>query len=176
LKSRPFIILCALVALSSTGCRRDEKIKLEETDESTPTIASMVHAADPKASMQLTRGFHTVEQNSWRWTMGTFAITLRPPSGSADQGAKLTAKLSMPDAILQKLKQPTLTASIQKKTIGAHRFTAPGEFTFEADVPPDLLKNDAVTVEFSLEPHLPAGALDGRELGLVFVSAGFAPK
>jgi hypothetical protein len=165
-----------MVALGSTGCRRDEKIKLEETDESTPAIASMVHAADPKASMQLTRGFHAVEQNSWRWTMGTFAITVRPPSGAAEQGAKLTAKLSMPEAVLQKVKQPTLTASIQKKPIGSHTFTAPGEFTFAAQVPPELLKNDAVTVEFSLDPHLPAGALDGRELGLVFVSAGLAPK
>jgi hypothetical protein len=136
----------------------------------------MVHAADPKASMQLTRGFHSVEQNSWRWTMGAFAITLRPPSGSAERGARLTAKLSMPDAVLQKVKQPTLTATIQKKPIGSHTFTTPGDFNFQADVPAELLKNDAVTVEFSLQPHLPAGAVDGRELGLVFVSAGLEPK
>jgi hypothetical protein len=82
----------------------------------------------------------------------------------------------MPDAVLQKVKQPTLTATIQKKPIGSHTFTAPGEFNFQADVPAELLKNDAVTVEFSLEPHLPAGALDGRELGLVFVSAGLEAK
>jgi hypothetical protein len=65
LTTRTFVVLCAL-ALGTAGCRRDEKIKIEETDESAPTIASMVHAADPKAALQLTRGFHAVEQNSWR--------------------------------------------------------------------------------------------------------------
>ena len=45
----------------------------------------VVHAADPKTAMQLVRGFHGVEQNAWRWTMGTLRLLFRSLSGAAEQ-------------------------------------------------------------------------------------------
>jgi hypothetical protein len=168
------IVLVALVA--AVGCRRDEKIKLEATDESQPTLAATVHAADPSTGMQLVRGFHAIEQNAWRWTMGQFAVTLQPPAGAADRGASLVVKLSVPETILQKVNKTTLSASVQKKPIGSQTYTTSGEQTFRADIPPALIRSEGVTVEFSLDPFLPGGTLDGRELGIVFVSASLEPK
>jgi hypothetical protein len=158
------------------GCRREEKIQLEPTDESTPTLVSMVYASDPKAAIQLIRGFHGMEQNSWRWTMGRFVVTLRPPAGSAEKGATLSLKFTLPEAVLNKVKSTSLSATIQNTAIGSRTYDKPGEYTFTADVPPALLKGDSVTVEFSMDRFLPAGAVDGRELGLVFVSTGLEAK
>jgi hypothetical protein len=162
--------------LLTVACRREEKIKLEATDESQPVLASTVHAADPKTSMQLTNGFHGIEQNAWRWTMGHFAVTLQAPAGAKERGAVLVMKFSAPDVVMQKLKKTTLTALVQKTAVGTATYTSAGEQTFRADVPAALLNSDAVNVEFSLDPFLPAGALDGRELGVVFVSASLEPK
>jgi hypothetical protein len=164
------------ILLSTLACRREEKIKLEETDESQPILTSTVHAGDPKAAMQLIKGFHGIEQNAWRWTMGHFAVTLQIPAGAAERGGNLVVKFSTPEAVMQKLKKTTLSAVIQKTPIGSATYTAAGEQIFRADVPATLLQGDAVSVEFSLEPFLPAGSLDGRELGVIFVSAALEPK
>jgi hypothetical protein len=172
------LLLAALAASLATGagCRREEKIKLEPTDESTPTLVSTVYASDPKAAIQLIRGFHGIEQNSWRWTMGRFVVTLRPLAGSADKGATLTLKFTLPEAVLDKVKSTSLTANVQNTAIGSQTYAKPGEHTFTADVPAALLKGDALTVEFSMDRFLPAGTVDGRELGLVFVSVGLEAK
>jgi len=158
------------------GCRREEKIKLEPTDEGSATLMTTAHAADPRSSVQLVKGFHAIEQNSWRWTMGKFAVTLRPPAGSAEKGATLALKFSIPDAVLKKMKSTTLSASVQGTPVGNKSYTAPGEYTFTTDVPAALLKGDAVVAEYSLDRFLPAGAVDARELGVVFISTGLESK
>ncbi|HYP07292.1 MAG TPA: hypothetical protein VER03_13750, partial [Bryobacteraceae bacterium] len=157
-------------------CRREEKIKLEATDETEPMLVSTVQAGDPKASMQMIKGFHGVEQGSWRWTMGRFSVTLKTPAGAGERGAALVVKLSVPDPVTQRLKRTTLNASIQNTPVGSATYTTAGEQTFRTDVPPAVLKNEAVTVEFALEPFLAAGTLDGRELGVIFVSASLNTK
>jgi hypothetical protein len=162
--------------LSVTGCRREEKIKMEPTDESQAVLASTVHAADPSAAMQLTKGFHPVEQNAWRWTLGRFAIAFAPPAGAAARGATLTVKISVPEPILDRVKKTTLTASIAGTSVGSSTYASAGEQTFSADVPASLLKSDAVTVEFALEPFVAAGTMENRELGIIFVSASMEAK
>jgi hypothetical protein len=158
------------------GCRREEKIKLEPTDESTTTLTSTAHAADPKSSVQLVKGFHGIEQNSWRWTMGRFTVTLRPPAGSAEKGATLSLKFSIPESVINKVKSTTLSVSVQGTPVGKKTYTSSGEATFATDVPASLLKGDAVVVEYAMDRFLPAGAVDARELGLVFLSTGFESK
>lgn len=171
---RRLILAAALLAV--TACRREEKIKLEATDESPPILMSTVQAGDPRASLQLIKGFHGVEQNAWRWTMGQFAISLQPPGGATERGATLVMKFSVPEAATSRLKKTTLTASIGKTVIGTATYTAPGEQTFTAEVSAALVNNDVATVEFALDPFLAAGTLDGRELGVIFVSASLEPR
>jgi hypothetical protein len=166
-----------VTALTLTcGCRREEKIKLEPTDETNPTLGSSVHAADPKAAVQLVKGFHGIEQNSWRWTLGRFAVTLKPPVGASERGGTLTMKFSLPDAVLAKTKTMTISASAQNTPLGKQTYKSPGEYTFTADVPASVLKGEATTFEFTLDQFLPAGTVDARELGIVFVSAALESK
>lgn len=171
-----YVLFVTLALLSATGCRREEKIKMEPTDESQAVLASAVHAADPKAAMQLTKGFHPVEQNAWRWTLGRFAIAFAPPEGAAERGATLNVKISVPEPVLDRVKKTTLSASIQGSAVGSATYTSAGEQTFSADIPAALLKSDAVTVEFALDPFVAAGTMENRELGIIFVSSSLDAK
>ena len=73
-----------LFALAGSGCRPPESVPVETIEEEVEELSTMVHAADPRASLQLVKGFHGIEQNAWRWTMGQFSVTLRPPHGAAE--------------------------------------------------------------------------------------------
>jgi hypothetical protein len=166
------LLLIAALAFSPAGCKRRKRKAAEE-----PTgLATMVHAADPRASIQLVRGFHTVEQNAWRWTAGSFAVTLRPPAGAAQKGATLQLKFVFPDAVADKVKQTTLTATVNGQKLPPETYAKPGEYTFSRDVPGSLLTQDVVNVEFLLDKFLPASPQDQRDLGVIMTMVGFEAK
>ncbi len=78
------VILLGVCLLLLSGCKqRERKIRLQQTDEDAATLASVIHMADPRIAPQLLTGFYTVESNAWRWTMGKFAVALRPPRNAA---------------------------------------------------------------------------------------------
>ncbi len=62
--------LLTVLALASPGCERQKK-----TDDR--PLLSVVNTNDPRAAVQLTRGFYGVEGNAWRWTAKDFVVTLR---------------------------------------------------------------------------------------------------
>ncbi len=136
----------------------------------------MVNAADPRAAFQLTRGFHTVEQNAWRWTTGSFAATLKPPAGAAQKGASLQLKFVVPGVVISKLKSMTLTATVNGQKLPPETYTTEGEYTFSRDVPASALQQEAVNVEFNLDKFLPASPEDQRDLGVIMTMVGFEAK
>jgi hypothetical protein len=151
-------------------------VRLQETDESGVDILSTVHMADPKTAIQLLKGFHAVEHNAWRWTMGAFAVTLKPPPGAKENGATLTMKFALPDAVISTVKSTTLTATVAGKQVGSQTYNAAGDHMFTADIPAAALTSDAVIVDFALARFLPAGTADPRELGLVASTISLDPK
>jgi hypothetical protein len=166
----------SIIAVAFPACKRREPIRLKETEETPASLESTVHVADPKAAIQLVKGFHGVEQNSWRWSMGQFSVTLLPPSGSSERGANLVVKFTLPEAVIAKVKTTTLTASIGGALLGSATYSTAGQYTFTADVAVSRLGRDAVTVDFALSNFLPAGSVDSRELGLVVSSIGLEAK
>src|SRR5947209_15907618 len=98
LTRRAFPVLCVAIALafSTTACKRHKKARVETVEESTPTLASIINAADTRTAPQLLKGFYDVEQNAWRWTMGKFSVTLRPPLNAPQRGATLVVKFAIP--------------------------------------------------------------------------------
>ncbi len=170
------MLLCGALLAGGVGCKRGKKKRVEATDEVGPVLSSVVNMADPRASVQLLKGFHDVEGNAWRWTMGKFAVTLRPPLNAPQKGATLVVKLSIPDAVMDKLKSTTLTANVNGAAIPGETYTKTGDYTYSKDVPASALSADAVTVEFALDKYLPPGAMDQRELGVVVSSIGFEAK
>jgi hypothetical protein len=139
-------------------------------------MATMLHVADPRADQQLIAGFHSVEQDSWRWTEDKFSVVLRPPRDAAQKGAILQLKFSLPEAVTQKLGGITLEAEVAGTPMGKQSYSAPGEWTYSREVPGSLLAADPVRVDFALDKYLPPTESDQRKLGIVVTAVGFDVK
>jgi hypothetical protein len=172
------ISLLAIAFLAGApGCKRKpKKVQVEATEETNTSLATMVHVADPRASVQLVKGFHDVEQNAWRWTMQKFSVTLRPPAGAAQRGALLRVQFAVPDPVLAKLKSIRLTANVEGVPLEGQEYTKPGEQVYSVDVPAKALGGEAVIVDFALDKALMPSASDERELGIVVSTIGFEAK
>lgn len=168
------LLLIATLALAPAGCKR--KKRGARAQEDSGGMATMVHAADPRAAVQLVRGFHNVEQNAWRWTSGNFAVILKPPAGAAQKGASLQLKFVLPDAIVDKLKSITLSATVNGQKLLPETYAKSGDYTYSRDVPASALQQEAVNVEFVLDKVLPASDQDARDLGVIMTMVGFEAK
>jgi hypothetical protein len=175
--SRLLAIALVSVCVLSGGCkRRDKKIRVQQTDEDTATMASVIRMGDPKASPQLIKGFYNIESETWRWTMGKFTVALRPPRNASIKGATLHFKFVIPDAVLSKIKTTSISATVSGTTLSPETYTQPGEFDYTRDVEGKLLPGEAVNVEFTLDKFLTAGMVEQRELGVIATSVGFEAK
>jgi len=165
-----------LLAIGLAGCRRKSEGTAETTSGEAPKIASTVHTADAKLEGQLVNGFYGIEQNSWRWTAQRFSVVLKPPSGAAERGATLNLQLAVPDAILDKLKSVTLTATVGSTSLPPETYSKSGSYAYTRDVPANALTGDTVRVDFQLDKALPPGGGDQRELGVIVNSIGLDGK
>jgi hypothetical protein len=160
------------------GCKRKPPVTVQMTEDGggSAALASVVHVADPKTSVQLIKGFYDVEQNSWRWTMGSFSVALRAPAGAAQKGAKLSLRFSLPEAVLKSVKSVTISAKANGVDVAPETFVKTGDLEYTKDVPASAFKNESVTVDFTLDKYLAAGTVDARELGVVVTSVGLEAK
>ena len=172
------VALCVcLLSVAGAGCRRrDRKIRVQQTDEDTATLASVIQMGDPKAAPQLLNGFFNIESNTWRWTMGKFTVALRPPRNAGVRGATLHLKFVLPEAVLSKIKTTSISAKVGSVVLSPETYTQPGEFDYSRDVDPKLLSGEVVNVEFSMDKFLTAGMVESRERGVIATSVGFEAK
>jgi hypothetical protein len=167
--------LSALIIITPIGCKR-KKRQAKAAEEEPTGLATMVQAADPRAAVQLTSGFHPVEQNAWRWTMSKFSVVAKPPTGAARKGATLVLKFVIPDIEMEKLKSMTLSASANGTKLEPETYTKGGELTYSRDVPAAAMQGDAVTLNFALDKYLAPSGEDSRELGIIMSTVGFEAK
>lgn len=153
--------------IASGGCKTPKRVRATSLDEEEGALRSVLHVADPKASLQLVRGFHELEGNAWRWTKGTFAVTLRPPLNANKLGAVLIVKLSVAESTIKNLGPVRLTANVNGTPIDGETYTANGDYMYKRDVPASALQGESVPVVFSLDKFLEAGKVEGRELGFI---------
>lgn len=170
------MLLTVGILLAPTACKPKRKRPPLEPITQAGMIASMINAADPRASLQLTKGFYDIESGAWRWTARNFSATLHPPKDAAQKGARLVLKFAISDVVLEKLKKMRLSATVSGLELPPEDYTKPGEYTFTRDVPPAALKSDAVPVDFTLDKALPPSASDQRELGVIVSAIGFEAK
>ena len=163
-------------ALWLAACKGRERVPAAQTEEEQGELAGVVHMADERAASQLLSGFHTLEQNSWRWTAGRFAVLVRTQGGAAEKGANLRLKFFIPDAVLAKLKVMALSATVNGMPLAPESYTQPGDFTYAREVPPAALRAETAKVEFALDKFLPPSEADQRELGVVVTSVGLEPR
>ena len=102
------------------------------TEEEPPQPSAEIQVADPLASSQLISGWYNVERNSWRWTARKFAVVLRPPIGSAVNGATLNFGFTVPDAVITRLHSVTLCAFIQTTRLAPKTYQTSGKVNYIA--------------------------------------------
>jgi hypothetical protein len=161
--------------LAPTGCK-NKKVKVQATEEEAPRMASAVSMGDPKAETQLITGFYGVEAGAWRWTGKQFAVVLRPPTGSAQNGAKLQLKLTVPPVVIEKLKNVALSATANGSALAPESYTQAGEYVYTRDVPAGALTGESVKIDFQLDKAIPPSGGDLRELGLIVLNASLESK
>ena len=115
-------------------------------------------------------GFYPVEENRWRWTRKDFAVV------SSSQGARLTLELFLPDYLLRKQGPITLSGQVNGHALPAETFTKPGPATWTREVPSAWLQPGSNRFAFSLDKALPPSPQDGRQLGLIVISATLSAR
>jgi hypothetical protein len=168
------IALIALVAMAP-ACRTRKKARPQAAEDD-GQLASIVNVADPHAAIQLVRGFYPVENDAWRWTTKNFTVMLRPPSGSAQNGARLELKFAIPDVIFDRVGPMTLGARVNGVDLGPETYSKAGEDAYTRDVPASALQGDAATFDFSVNRSLPPGDKDQRELAIIVTTVGLVLK
>jgi len=168
--------LLALGAGALAGCHRDQIIRPEPTEEGSVGLSPSIYMGDPRSTVQLVRGFHQIEENAWRWTMGRFTLIFRRPDTPAGKRTVLVLRGNVPDSLLKKVGPVTLTALLGPDPVGQITISKPGPVTLEADVPNSLLTGETVTFDFVLDKFAPPGLLDPRELGIIVISASLESR
>jgi len=159
-----------LFVVFSTGCRIKKNAAKNAEDDG--GLVSVINVADPRGSAQLTRGFHGLENQSWRWTMKNFTATLRPPKEAAQKGARLELKFTIPDVMFNRVGPMTVDARINGIDLGPQTYSNAGDFNYTRDIPANALAADAVAVDFAVDKGLPPGDPDPRELAVIVTSVG----
>jgi hypothetical protein len=174
---KTYFVATMLLMLTGLGCEgKHSRVTVQnEEQDAGPRMVSTVAMGDPKASAQLLKGFHGIENGSWRWTARNFSVLLRTPLAAAERGATLNFAFTVPDLVIRRLKNITLTASVNGMTLKSAEYTATGAYTLSADIPNSMLSAESVKVDFALDKSLPPD-VDVRELGVIATSVGISPK
>jgi hypothetical protein len=174
---RRLALLSALVVLELTACKHKGQPAASRADVSEPAVpaVSVLKMSDPEADHQLLKGFWGLESGSWRWTSSKFAINLRAPEGSAQNGAMLEFKFSLPELVVNKTGPLTLSATINGIALPSQTYSKPGNFVYSAAIPADALRTGQGSIEFSTDKAMPPSNGDKRELALIAVSVALLP-
>jgi len=164
--------------IKSAGYNRSKPLNPERTDwewtmQDPGALASVIRMGDPAVAGQLIKGFHAIEQNSWRWTDGMFTAALKPPPGANRNGAWLIVKLHVSEASIKQLHNLTLSATVGGAAVAPATFSIPGAHEYRREVPASAFDKEMVDADFSLDKFLnPTGV----ELGVVVNSIALESK
>jgi hypothetical protein len=167
--------ILALLILAPAACKRKRAPRAGAPDDD-GQLMTMVSVADPRAALQLTRGFYDLENNAWRWTAKNFTVMLRRPTGAAQNGANLQLKFTIPDVVFSKIGPIALSATIGGVALPPETYSKAGDFTYAREVPASALPGETVDVNFTADKSLPPSDQDTRELSVVVTTIGLLPK
>ena len=171
---RQLFVSSALLCLAA--CRTATPDLTGFTEEEPPRLSPSISTSDRGVAAQLVSGWEKIEYNAWRWTNPRFSAVLRPPPGSSTLGATLQFSFSLPEVEMSRLKELTLSASIQGFRLAPETYRAVGEAVYVREVPAAVLSGDSVRVDFALDkPYVPGNG-DPRALGLIAKRLGLETK
>jgi hypothetical protein len=172
------LTVVGLGLLGAGGCRtrNNQKQRTDLVSEEPAGLVTMIHTADPRAAVQLLRGFHEVEESAWRWAAGEWAVTLRVPKGAAQKGANLIMKFAVADVSIQKFGSLTISGKLDTLDLTPEKYTAAGPATYTRAIPASALSGESVTVVFKSDKFIAASDADQRDLSVIVQLIGLEVK
>ena len=156
------------VLLLTAGCNRQHLHPPDQSDPDAGDLASIIHTADPRTARQLLTGFHGVDP-SGRWTQRSFSVRLRVP---ALTDPALWAHMYLPESQVARLGPVKLMASVNGVPLEPVTLEEAGQLFYVRRIPASALATTPAQVEFGLDKWMPAGTVESRELGVMFIAVG----
>ena len=150
----PSVIALIALLILTPACRIHKKVPHAKAAEDDGQLVSVINVNDPRAAVQLTRGFHGLENNSWRWTMKIFTATLRPPANASKTGASLQLKFTLPEVMFNRVGPMSVDARLNGLDLGPQTYSQVGDYIYTRDVPAAALSGDAVSIDFHVDKGL----------------------
>jgi hypothetical protein len=170
------LAMALTLAMAAGSCKAKRRVRVDTVEEESGPLASVVRMSEPKTAVQLVRGFYALESGAWRWTKSQFSVTLRPPAGAAQNGAKLEMKMTTPEAVLAKIQTMTLFCTVNGQALDPEKIGKAGDLTYRREVSATALTGDAATFDFHFDKFLAAGQVEERELAAIVLSVGLYKK
>src|SRR5262249_38607203 len=120
-------------------------------------------------------GWHTVENQSWRWTERVFSVRLRTVSKIAPT---IRFHFSIPEPLV-KTGPLRIHALVGDSQLPSCEYRSPGGHTYVQTIPAGVQSQDDLLIRFELDKAWSPGNADVRELGVQVVFwkyDGPAPK
>ncbi len=160
-------VLClAPLAVLPAGCKLFRRTPMQST----------VNTRDPRAVGQLLEGFYGVEAAAWRWTAKQFSVKLKTPPNASQRGGTLRLIFVVTPELVEKSGPITLSAKVGATRLAPETYSAPGNYTYQRDVPASELGSSDVTAAFALDKSMVPGGPDKRELGVVATTIALESK
>jgi hypothetical protein len=152
-----------------------ESFDLYRRNSGVPSVLlSTIRVAEPRAARQLIFGFYDAESGRWRWTAKAFGVVLSLQDAAYTNGAKLVARLFIPEEHFARLGPITLSADIGGNALSPETYRSGGGHEYVRAIPGGLLPS-LTAVRLSLDKASEPGVVDHRELGIVLESIGLEP-
>jgi hypothetical protein len=146
-------------------------------EQRTPTPAAQagpfgyfLNMSDPNAGAYLVQGFEGSGPGTWRWAYEHPVLRFLVPDVA---GLKFTMDFSLPERTFRETGPVTLTFTLNGKLLDRARFEQAGQLHYSHDVPPALLRKNAVNL-VAIDPYpVWVSKADGGRLGFILSRAGF---
>ena len=79
-------------------------------------------------------------------------------------------------AIVEKLKNVSLSATAGGSALPPETYTTAGDYFYVREIPASLLTGDSLRVDFQLDKAMPPNGADIRELGIIVLNIGLESK
>ena len=117
------------------------------------------------ANLELVRGWHDDEGQGWRWTQREFSVRIRELA--AGRTARVTTRLFLPDALLERSSAITMSVSVAGRELSACSYSESGRHTHVFELTPSETAPGAVQLDYALSYALPPEPSDNRERGII---------
>lgn len=134
------------------------------------TFGPFVSMSDADSGQYVVQGLASASEGPWRWAYDHPVLRFWVPDL---QRASFTMEFSLPERTFRHTGPVTLKLTVNDKVFDTVRCETAGQRRYSREVPPDILRKDALNL-VSIEPDkVWTSKDDGTKYGFILLRAGF---